>query len=249
MRIRSRKGFDRGAALSIKAEDVKEDGTFSGYGSVFGVVDSYREAVDPGAFKDSLAEWKEAGKLPPVLWQHDPHEPIGRYTLMQEDKRGLWCEGQLVLDNDPVAQKAYTKLKNQLVDGLSIGFYVREDSFDQKEQIYHLKKVDLRECSIVTFPANEEARVEQVKSRSRGMRLEAIAARIKSEIEGGRVPRLSDIEDLLREAGFSKSRATEAVSLCKPVLLRGDPGGQSGRGEPGGDGLAQFAEALRSFKI
>ncbi|MDG9785258.1 HK97 family phage prohead protease, partial [Metapseudomonas otitidis] len=51
----------KSAALKIRDFDlhvkaVSDDGLFSGYGSVFGTVDSYLEVVAPGAFTDSLRE-------------------------------------------------------------------------------------------------------------------------------------------------------------------------------------------------
>jgi HK97 family phage portal protein len=57
----------RGFDLQIKA--AQDDGTFSGYGSVYGVVDSYNEVVAPGAFDESLAEIAAKGRSVPVLWQ------------------------------------------------------------------------------------------------------------------------------------------------------------------------------------
>ena len=40
--------------MPFKIKAVQDDGTFAGYGSVFGVVDSYKEIVVAGAFSDSL---------------------------------------------------------------------------------------------------------------------------------------------------------------------------------------------------
>ena len=82
-------------AFEIKA--VSESGTFSGYGSVFGVKDSYGDIVVPGAFTDSLADHKGKNRLPAMLWQHRSAEPIGVYTAMHEDSIGLQVEGQLAL--------------------------------------------------------------------------------------------------------------------------------------------------------
>ena len=64
--------------LSVKASDVADDGTFEGYGSVFGgEPDSYNEIVAQGAFLESLAELAEKKRIVPVLWQHRSAEPIG----------------------------------------------------------------------------------------------------------------------------------------------------------------------------
>ena len=69
------------------------DGTFSGYASVFGEVDLGKDAIEPGAFRKSLAERGAAGVR--MLFQHDPGEPIGAWKTIREDARGLYVEGLL----------------------------------------------------------------------------------------------------------------------------------------------------------
>ncbi|RZI79502.1 MAG: HK97 family phage prohead protease, partial [Rubrivivax sp.] len=82
-------------AFEVKA--VNDDGTFEGYGSVFGVVDSYKEIVAQGAFSESLAALKAQSRMPALLWQHRSGEPIGVYTEMLEDHIGLHVKGRLAL--------------------------------------------------------------------------------------------------------------------------------------------------------
>jgi HK97 family phage prohead protease len=181
--------------FGFKAGVVKEDGTFDGYGSVFGNVDSYGEIVAPGAFKKSLAAIKASGDPVPALWQHRSGEPIGGYTDLTEDDRGLKVEGFLVLE-DPVAKRAHLYMQKRIVKGLSIGYYVRDSSYDEKTGIRTLKELDLVEISIVTFPANAEAQVESVKSTE-----------MQRILKSGNLPTLPQLEDLLCEAGFSKTQA------------------------------------------
>lgn len=148
--------------FEVKAVD--EDGTFTGYGSVFGNVDSYDEIVAPGAFTESLAAWKASGRLPPVLWQHRSGEPVGPHLEMSEDTHGLFLKGQLLVTDVQRAREARALMKAKAVNGLSIGFVPREDSYDRVTGIRTLKKVDLWEVSIVTFPANPQAQIANVKS-------------------------------------------------------------------------------------
>jgi len=148
--------------FEVKA--VEDDGTFEGFGSVFGNVDSYKEIVAPGAFAESLAGWKAAGRLPPVLWQHRSGEPIGPYLAMEEQAVGLHVKGQLLVNDVQRAKEARALMKAKAVNGLSIGFVTREDSFDRVTGIRTLKKIDLWEVSIVTFPANPSAQISSVKS-------------------------------------------------------------------------------------
>lgn len=198
--------------IAFKAGEVRDNGTFTGYGSVFGNVDSYREIVAPGAFKKSLAAIKAAGSIIPALWQHHPDKPIGGYKLLEEDEHGLRVdEGFLLKDDVALAREAHALMKAGVVTGMSIGYYVRGDSYDEKTGIRTLTEVDLREISVVTFPANEEARVESVKSAVQHM------------IKAGQLPNIKIFEDFLREAGFSKSQAAAIAVHGLSKLHRGEP--------------------------
>lgn len=148
-------------AFEIKA--VQDNGTFSGYGSVYSVVDEGDDVVAPGCFAESLTEWAAKGRMPALLWQHSSRDPIGAYTSMKEDASGLFVEGQLALKTQRGAE-AYELMQMKAISGLSIGFMTREDSFDQKTGIRTIKKADLWECSVVTFPMNDQARISAVKT-------------------------------------------------------------------------------------
>lgn len=213
--------------FAFKADAVNEDGTFSGYGSVFGNVDSYREIVAPGAFAESLAAIKSSGDPLPALWQHQSSQPIGGYDVLTEDARGLKVEGFLLKDHIVKAAEAYQLMKRRIVKGLSIGYYVLEDSWNEKDRIRTLTKLDLQEISIVTFPANVEAQIDSVKSMGR-------------IIKAGRLPSLPEFEDYLREAGFSKTQATVVAGHgLKELLSRGEPGGET----------SELLSVLQNFKF
>jgi len=146
----------------LKADDTTA-GSFSGYLSVFGNLDSYKDIVEPGAFQKTINDARGRGGkyLFPVLWQHDPSEPIGGFLEMREDRKGLWVRGQLDLDTEK-GKRAYSGLQKGYLDGLSIGY----DTIKQKYagEIRHLLEVRMWEGSIVTFPANPDTRVVGVKT-------------------------------------------------------------------------------------
>jgi len=148
--------------FEVKA--VEEDGTFSGYLSVFNNVDQGGDIVVPGAFTENLEAWKSKGELPPVLWQHRAGEPIGPFLEMREDSIGLWVKGRLLVDDIPRAKEARALLKAKAIKGMSIGYVSRDDSWDRVTGVRTLKKVDLWEGSLVTFPMNNMAGVSSVKS-------------------------------------------------------------------------------------
>ncbi len=45
-----------------------DTGTFEGYGSIFNITDRGGDIVVPGAFTETLAAQKAAGRLPAMLW-------------------------------------------------------------------------------------------------------------------------------------------------------------------------------------
>lgn len=183
----------------FELKSLADDGSFTGYGSVFGNVDAYKEIVAPGAFADSLAAWKTSGLLPPVLWQHRAGEPLGPYLEMREDSHGLFVHGQLLVNDVARAREARALMKAKAVNGLSIGFLPREETYDRLTGITTLTKIDLWEISVVTFPANPAAQISSVKSR-----LETIRS-------------LSDAELYLRESGLSKAEARALVGRIKSL--------------------------------
>ena len=188
----------------IKLAGNDTDMEFSGYGAVFNNIDSYGDLIVPGAFADTLAAARKTGEWPVMLMQHggmgigaDDMMPIGIWTDMSEDGIGLKLSGKLA---DTVrGREAYTLMKmspRPAITGLSIGYIAKEYSPRSKpeEPRRTLKKVDLFEVSLVTFPANPKARVSDVKSTHN------LSVR--------------DAEAALRDAGFSRTEA-------KAILAKG----------------------------
>ena len=54
--------------IPLTVKSVSDSGEFEGYGSVFGVEDSYGDVVVRGAFAATLAKWAEKDRLPAMLW-------------------------------------------------------------------------------------------------------------------------------------------------------------------------------------
>ncbi len=181
----------RSFALQIKA--ACDDGTVEGYGSVFGVRDNYDDVIAKGAFVQSLKDHKAAGTMPAMLWQHDADKPIGVWTEMVEDEKGLRIKGQLAMETVK-GKEAHALLKMGAINGLSIGFMSKQWAYDRDTEVRTLTEIDLWEVSLVTFPANEKARITNVKASP------------------DEVTTPKDAERALREAGFSKADATALVA-------------------------------------
>lgn len=190
--------------IKFAADEGDEAKTFSGYGGFFNNVDSYGDVIEPGAFKKTLAEARKTNHWPAMLMQHggwgmsaDDLTPVGIWTEMTEDEKGLVVEGKLA--ETQRANEAYGLLKMKprpALSGLSIGYRAKKFTVGTKigEPRRRLHEVELLEVSLVTFPANPKARIGSVKSG------DGLGVR--------------DAEKALREAGFSANEA-------KAILAKG----------------------------
>lgn len=160
--------------------DTADNGVIFGYASVFGVLDSMRDIVKPGAFSKTLERVK-AGKVP-LMMRHMAHggdtaEVIGVIREAKEDARGLYIEAEL--NGSQVAQECREKVRTAPgMFGLSIGYSVvkREQINDANGEFLHneLKEVKLYEVTLTVAPANEETSA-QAKT---GLSLEALQAEL-----------------------------------------------------------------------
>ncbi|MBC2884734.1 HK97 family phage prohead protease [Ochrobactrum sp. CM-21-5] len=146
-------------ALAI--EDVELDGSFSGYASVFGLADLGHDVIERGAFSGALRERGASGIR--MLWQHDAAAPIGVWTAIREDARGLYVEGRLA-KGVTRAREALELMRSGGLDGLSIGFRTVKARKDARTGLRHIMEADLWEISVVTFPMLPQARVSSVKA-------------------------------------------------------------------------------------
>lgn len=150
-------------AAAADLSGIDAEGTFSGYASLFGVADLAGDMVMPGAFRASIAARQPSGIR--MLYQHDPSEPIGVWTELREDARGLFVRGRLTLDVARGREVA-SLMRAGALDGLSIGFRTVRARADPQAGIRRLTAIDLWEISVVTFPMQPDARVQQVKSNA-----------------------------------------------------------------------------------
>jgi uncharacterized protein len=141
--------------FEVKTVDGGLMGVFEGYLSTFGNEDAYSDVVDPGAFTNTIKAAKASGRkyLWPILYQHDPSDPIGGWVDAKEDSRGLWVRGELDLEV-PQGARAYSGMKKRYVTSLSIGYDTVSDEYD-KQHRRHLKEIRLWEGSVVTLPTSK----------------------------------------------------------------------------------------------
>ena len=223
-------------AFNFEVKQVEDDGTFTGYASIFGNVDAQGEKVMPGAFGQSLTKHKREGTTPLLLWQHNAGEPLGGWEDLAEDGKGLWGKGRIQIDAGPTEHRIYTHMKNGNIRGLSIGY--REVVVEPNNGVRLLKELDLMEVSIVSFPANRRARIESVKSES-WCKLEDLARRFRD----GEPAAAKEFEEVLRDAGFPRSATVQIASVGYVKAIRSESEGEKAKA------IEDVLTAVRSIKV
>ena len=127
----------------------------AGHASLWGVADLAGDVVVRGAFAASVARRGPGGVR--MLYQHGERAPVGVWTRIEEDDRGLRVEGQ-ILDVTPEGRMAAALVRAGALDGLSIGFRAVRARRDGRLRV--LAEVDLWEVSLVTFPMLPGARLD-----------------------------------------------------------------------------------------
>ena len=183
----------------LSLTDLAGDGSFSGYASLFGEIDLGKDMIERGAFSRSLQKRGAGGVR--MLFQHDPCEPIGAWTKIREDGRGLYVEGVLSADVAR-AREVHALMKAGGLDGLSIGFQTVRARTDAKSGVRRVLEADLWEISIVTFPMLPSARIANVKQA------------------GDMFPTIREFERwLTRDAGLSRKAARRLLAGGYEALI------------------------------
>ncbi len=220
--------MEKKTAPVLEIKTLKDSGEFEGYGSTFnGEPDAYGDVIAVGAYSESLATHKAKGTMPKLFWQHHSDEPIGKWLEASEDDHGLLLKGKLNMDVQR-GREAHALLKAGDIDGLSIGYRIKEYKVDTETQVWTLEKLDLIEVSVVSVGANEHAVVSSVKAAK-------AAHDLMEKLKAG--DRLTEREFglMLKGLGFTNSQAERAAR----VHLKG-------QGEPAeADHQRAFLLALR----
>lgn len=190
-------------------------------------VDSWGDQVIPGAFADTIADWKSRGDTMPFVFAHqsaDPRMYIGSVLDMKEQAgdistvpvtpAGLWIKSKMDL-GEPMADKAFELLKTRRVTQASFAYDVVEGASVQKdgENIFELRKVNLYEAGPCLIGMNQGTELVNVKA------LQEIAQHLKV----GRTISAKN-EELLRSA-------YDAIGSVLGALDDGGDGGKAGQSD------------------
>jgi HK97 family phage prohead protease len=195
--------------ISLGEMELKfaSNGGFKGYASVFGGVDSYSDTIVAGAYKGVIERISNGDSIMPKMFvNHKSWEiPVGKWTYLEEDSKGLYMEGEFTKGN-PQADVIKAALQHGTVDGLSIGFMIGDYEMVENdgESLRMIKSIkELPEVSIVTYPADDNARVDLTT--------------VKSALDN--INTVRDFEKFLREvAGFSNSLARETAKSARAIF-------------------------------
>lgn len=188
------------AELKFTSAKDSDSVTFEGYAAVWGRVDAYGDTMLRGAFDAALK-----ARRPIMLYGHNPSRVIGKYLTVGEDDKGLKITGATTPGHSD-AKDVAANLRFEAVSGLSIGGYT--DEADMLEAGGRLIKVfDLYEISVVSMPAEDEARID--------------SGTVKELID--QCGKLSDMEEVLRDLGFSRTMA-KAFTARMRRLVKEDEG-------------------------
>jgi hypothetical protein len=105
----------------------------------------------------------------------------------------------------PVAAEKYANLKNGDISGFSIGYIIHKSSRKEidKKSIKVIEDAELMEGSVVTFPMNDKARLQSIKS-----------------IDLSEIDNIREIEGVLKAKGFGKDEAKTIISRVKDIHLK-----------------------------
>jgi uncharacterized protein len=141
--------------------DVRDDKAplIRGYAARFGKPSKglpWKEKIQAGAFRKTLQESDVR-----ALWNHNTDFPLGRVNngtlLLREDEKGLYAEIQP--PETTWGADAVASIRRGDVSGMSFGFRVIKDTWNEKLTERDIEEVELFEVSPVTFPAYPQTSV------------------------------------------------------------------------------------------
>lgn len=207
--------------------DGLADGQFTALVSVFGNEDSVGDVVVPGAFTQTLADWRAKGDPIPVIWSHDWGDPFSHIGIVMsaiETPDGLEVTGQIEdVDTNPKAAQVYRLLKGRRVTQFSFAYDVEEGAWVEGTDetgrwygYYELRELKLYEVGPCLVGANQETEL-----------LAAKAASIAAGLKVGRVLAQKHIDSLTAaHAAIGEVLAAAAPAEDEKTTQPGHPAPQ-----------------------
>lgn len=222
-------------SLDVRASE--DDAGFEGHAASWWSVDSYGTFMIPGAFKKTIEERRN--KIP-VLWNHNSDIPIGKHLDLKEDDRGLYVNVGIA-DDGADGTVLLKRLRYGVPLGMSFGFEtIRSRPLEEgdpvdwrqapdfyksnegREHVRGIEEVRYWETSPVTFPANWDSTIDDIRSahlEQQAGYLTSILEDLQSGVlvaKDARLPLLHSVVDAFQErAAAGAFTATTAPDLAR----------------------------------
>ena len=154
--------FELKSCNVVKADDGSDNEflEFEGHGAFFGNIDLQDDIIERGTFASAKARSTK------LLLMHDHRSvPVGIFTELKEDQKGLFVSGRLPMSDDRVKGMIEPQMRIGSLNSMSVGFITQDFSFETRgtKRVRIITKAKLFEISLVSFPANPKARITAVK--------------------------------------------------------------------------------------
>lgn len=166
--MESDQAMTKDVPVEIKAVD-EETGSFTALAAVFGNKDLVGDRIKRGAFRKTLMRWRKKGDPIPIILSHNWNDPWAHIGVAQpkdvkETAKGLEIKGQLDIFSNDVAAQVHRLMKRRSLTGWSFGYGVVDGKYNDDEDVYDLKELDLFEAGPTLRGANPEAQLQGIKS-------------------------------------------------------------------------------------
>jgi HK97 family phage prohead protease/HK97 family phage major capsid protein len=186
------------STFTTKSADTEDESIFiEGYANTTDI-DRSGDVILSAAWSAGIENYL---KNPIFLAYHDHDHPIGRLDEYKIDAKGLWVRAKI----SPAAGDVYKLIKDGVLTAFSVGFRVKDASYDPLNDIFFIKEVELMEISVVSVPCNQES-------------LFSLAKAFDSEVEFN-----SFKSQYVSEATLDKDQEAKDLSNNKKGILDMDP--------------------------
>ena len=193
-------------SFRFELESTGDGGEFSGYAAVFGNVDSGNDIIEKGAFSKTIREDFDRIKI--LALHNDCWLPVGKPIELREDDKGLYIRGKI--SDTTMGRDVQTLLRDGVLTELSIGYDAVVFDFDKDQGARHLKEIRLWEVSIVTWGMNDQAKIDEFKSMTESLKLEAKSGKISRARLDALKPFIAVVRELAEILGPFLEPAAEA---------------------------------------
>jgi HK97 family phage prohead protease/HK97 family phage major capsid protein len=129
-------------------------------------IEGYANTTDVDRSGDVIPKtvW-EAGlqnylKNPIILAYHDHDEPVGRMVDYRIEDKGLFIKARI----SAAAEDVFNLVKDGVLTAFSVGFIIKDATYDSVTDLFIIKELELLEVSVVSVPANQDSTFSLSKS-------------------------------------------------------------------------------------